>query len=173
MVDSSRYNQKINDTLCSDISKLRRYIGIDSETEDDVKHYSMNTSYDKLVNMCKKAGVSVYDNDTKKYKTYDQLIKSCNTKKRELLKNYIMDIAQYSTKKGFEQIASTMSGNGTYLIKTKSTDLLSKVETIDKIVELLYKELHPKNNILSQLHVKEKHGDKRKNKFLLEEYVSR
>jgi hypothetical protein len=163
----------INSDNDEDYKKLKKYIGIDSEelTESTTKkrQHSSTNNYDKLLNLCSKANINIYISTTcKKTKSYDQLLLSCNKKKRDIIKKYVMEVAQYSTRKGFEKLS------GTYVIDSLSDNMISKLRAIDTVIEMINKELHPKNkNILSLLNIKGRKVSREiDNGIILEEYVT-
>jgi len=140
-----------------------------NEDSEDNKHSStqeraISSAYDKLLNLCRKAHIDIYEGPSKKTKTYEQLLKACNTKKRNILKEYIVEIAPYGTKKGYENLA------GTYIIESMADNMISKLHLIDTIIKMLEKVMNPKKmNILTLLNIKNT-GKKKKHKVILEEY---
>jgi hypothetical protein len=157
-----------------DYKKLKKYIGIDSDDDTDSTQYSNEnknkknhmTNYEKILHLCSKANINIYVTQIhKKTKSYEQLLVSCNKKKRDIIKKNVIQLAQYSTKKGYDQLA------GTYVIESLTDSMISKLRIIDKLVEMINREQNPKNkNILSLLNIKPKKSIKLDNGIILEEY---
>src|SRR5271170_3657186 len=85
----------INSDSEEDYKKIKKYIGIDTEDMSDTpirkKTQMGGTNYDKLLNLCSKVGINIYVNEhSKKTKSYEQLLQSCNKKKRDVIKKCVL-----------------------------------------------------------------------------------
>jgi hypothetical protein len=124
-------------------------------------------NHDKIIEVCQKAKIETRING--KIKNYTQLLESCHKRKRDVIKDYLMSMTQYATKKGYSKLA------GTYIIESMSDTMISKLRAIDKLIELVQNEINPNknNNILSLLNVKKKVSTTSSvdvNDIVLEEY---
>ena len=141
------------------LKNIKKRIGIDSDDKSSAKktftkivgNVNMK-NYDKIITMCKKVKINIYNNK-KKVKNYEQLIEACNKKKREIIKEHVITIAPYGSKKGFDKLA------GTYVIESLCDEMVQKLRVLDTLIEFIQKEWKSGNNILSLMGIKQVEED--------------
>jgi hypothetical protein len=160
-----------------DYRKLKKYIGIDSDENKNIKSKDKDKEvctiitlkkYNKIIKLFQDNGIEIKKSNKKK--TLLQFLELCHKQKKTIIKNHVIDIAKYATLVGYKQLA------GTYIIESKNDQMIHKMRAIDKIIEYINKEnyVDQNNNIISLLNIKQPSDKKKKSKLsadiVLEEF---